>query len=205
MTTRPDVVHRKHRCAQKRPTRGLNATRMRACIKSPLPLGGEGWVRGKTRGCLDVSPSPQPSPFKGEGALKHALEPAMESARNAGLPIVPEPTGFTVADQAQHQDEPFRRKNYPGNLVEFTPSGRGKSSCCPIANQYHRGVRAGAAIKSARRGSPPRPSPAPSTRRGPAVPFVLRPSCGFADRPSHPPNPFCRRQSAAGIRPDPRR
>ncbi|MDO8631216.1 MAG: DUF2079 domain-containing protein [Phycisphaerales bacterium] len=48
---------------------------VRACIKSPLPLGGEGWVRGKIRGYLDVSPSPQPSPLKGEGVLKHALRP----------------------------------------------------------------------------------------------------------------------------------
>jgi len=34
---------------------------------------------GKSRGCLDISPSPQPSPLKGEGVLIHAL-------RDAGLP-----------------------------------------------------------------------------------------------------------------------
>ena len=58
---------------------------LRACIRSPLPLGGEGWVRGKTRGYLNISPSPQPSPLKGEGVLKHALTFTASAITRMGL------------------------------------------------------------------------------------------------------------------------
>jgi len=48
-------------------------TDFKACLKSPLPLGGEGWVRGKTCDRLRVRPAPLHSPFQGEGVPKHAL------------------------------------------------------------------------------------------------------------------------------------
>ncbi len=59
----------------------ITVASLRACIKSPLPLGGEGWVRGKIRGYLDVSPSPQPSPLKGEGVLKYARSLPLQGGR----------------------------------------------------------------------------------------------------------------------------
>ena len=42
-------------------------------LKTPLPLGGEGGVRGKSGGNSEVTLSPHPSPLKGEGAIDYAV------------------------------------------------------------------------------------------------------------------------------------
>jgi len=58
---------------------------LRACTNSPLPLGGEGWVRGKSRGGSDVSPVPQPSPFKGEGVVVHTMNVRPKRVGSSGI------------------------------------------------------------------------------------------------------------------------
>ena len=49
------------------PARAMRGWRMGRGVRSPLPRGGEGWVRGKSDGMSSLRPSPRSSPWKGEG------------------------------------------------------------------------------------------------------------------------------------------